>query len=287
MRSARDRKLFLVKVCLIVCGLLAWAGAALAADAGALPAGDWNRSNLERIKVPAGNALTFAVLGDYRSNPAVFEAVLKRLDQEPGLAFAIDVGDLVESGSLESFGDFLSRVRRRLRLPLLTVIGNHDLDRERNSAVYRGIFGPDHYAFQIKDNYFIMIDDVEPGGESEWAWLEAELKKSQAYQTRLVFLHIPLFDPREGQKPHALPEAAGARLLELFARYGVTRVFAGHIHGYFDGTWDGVPYTITAGAGAPLYGTDPEHYFYHYLIVTLEEGKVRIQVRRISAEGRP
>ncbi len=287
MRSARDRKLSLVKVCLIVCGLLVWAGTGLAADAGALPAGDWNRSNLERIKVPAGEALTFAVLGDNRSNSAVFDQVLKRLDQEPGLAFVIEVGDLVERGSPESFADFLSRVRRHLRLPLLTVIGNHDLDEERSSSLYRRIFGPDRYAFQIKDNYFIVINDVEPGGEAEWGWLEAELKKSQACQTRLVFLHIPLFDPREGQKPHALPEAAGARLLELFARYGVTRVFAGHIHGYFDGTWDGVPYTITAGAGAPLYGTDPDHYFYHYLKVTLEGGKVSIQVQRISAEGRP
>jgi hypothetical protein len=67
----------------------------------------------------------------------------------------------------------------------------------------------------------------------------------------------------------------------------VTHVFAGHIHSYFSGNWDGIPCTITAGAGAPLYGTDPEHFFYHYLEVTLKEGKVSLQVQRIAEKGTP
>ena len=65
----------------------------------------------------------------------------------------------------------------------------------------------------------------------------------------------------------------------------MTHIFAGHIHGYFAGEWDGVPYTITAGAGAPLYGTDPKHFFHHYLKVTLQGGEVQIKVQRIKTEG--
>jgi hypothetical protein len=100
-----------------------------------------------------------------------------------------------------------------------------------------------------------------------------------------VFLHTPLFDPRGGDKHHCLAEAAGRRLAALLRQYHVTHIFAGHIHSYFSGNWDSVPYTITGGAGAPLYGTDPEHFFYHYLKVTLQGGKVHVKVQRIKAEG--
>ena len=275
---------------LVLLLLLAWAGVGLSAAAGALPAQDWNHQNLQKIKVSEGNSLTFAVLGDNRSNPAVFEQVLKQINRDPSLAFAIDVGDLVETGTVENFSTFLGEVRQYLGLPLLTVVGNHDLEKEdRSAALYRRIFGPDHYAFQLKGNYFIMVNDVENYqiSEAQWRWLERELKKSQAYKTRLVFLHVPLFDPRGGENHHALSEDTGRRLAALFRQYHVTHVFAGHIHSYFSGNWDGVPYTITAGAGAPLYGTDPEHYFYHYLKVTLKDGKVSIQVQRIADKGTP
>jgi len=271
---------------LIILLILAWVGVGLGAEPGPLPARDWNQKNLQRIKLPPGPTLTFAVLGDNRSNPKVFGQVLKQMDCDPGLTFAIDVGDLVETGTVENFRVFLDQFRRYLRLPLLTVIGNHDLERRHGARLYEKIFGLDHYAFQLKDNYFIVVNDVDRTGvsQAQWRWLEMELKKSQAYQTRLVFLHIPLFDPRSG-KPHALPFATGQKLAVLFSRYHVTHIFAGHIHGYFSGKWDGVPYTITAGGGAPLYGTNPQHFFYHYLKVTLTDGKVTTKVQRLVLKG--
>lgn len=272
---------------LIVLFFLAWMGVGLGADTEALPAHDWNLQNLKQIKVPAGDNLTFAVLGDNRSNPPVFEQVLKQMNRDPGLAFAIDVGDLVETGTVENFRNFLDQVRQNLRLPLLTVLGNHDLKKDNGAHLYQRIFGPDHYAFPIKGNYFIVVNDAENYqiDAPQWRWLEEELKKSQAYKTRLVFLHTPLSDPRGGENHHALAEETGSKLAALFRQYHVTRVFAGHIHGYFSGNWDGVPYTITAGAGAPLYGTDPNHYFYHYLKVTLRDGKIDIKVQRLASKG--
>jgi 3',5'-cyclic AMP phosphodiesterase CpdA len=283
----RSGKFFVWTCWLVILVLLAWVGAGLGDAAGPLPAQDWNLHNLNRITVPAGDRLTFAVLGDNRSNPAVFGQVLKQLDRDPDLAFAVDLGDLVETGSVENFRPFLDQVRRHLRLPFLTVIGNHDLEKGRGDRLYRQIFGPAHYAFQIKDHYFIVVNDVEAGriSESQRVWLESELKKSQAYQTRLVFLHTPLFDPRGGEHHHALPEDTGRQLADLFRRYQVTHVFAGHIHSYFTGNWDGVPYTVTGGAGAPLYGTDPQHDFYHYLKVTLTADKIAIAIQRLGLKG--
>jgi 3',5'-cyclic AMP phosphodiesterase CpdA len=167
------------------------------------------------------------------------------------------------------------------------VVGNHDLGENQDLTLYRKIFGPDYYAFQLKDHHFIVLNDnLDTGmGAAQMAWLEQELSKSQSYKTRLVFLHIPLFDPRGGENHHCLPEATGRRLAALFRKYRVTHIFAAHIHGYFAGNWDGVPYTVTGGAGAPLYGTDPEHFFYHYLKITLRGDHVEVQVRRLPAAG--
>ncbi len=280
-------KLPVIRLVLIILWLLAWAAASLAADGAALPAKDWNLRQIERLQAVDGGPLTFAVLGDGRSNPAVFERLLKAMAADPSLTFAIEVGDMVAQGTLEQFEAFFKQIRSVVRLPFLALVGNHDLGKNHDLTLYREIFGPDYYAFPVKGNYFIMVNDVEEGGvgEVQWRWLEDELKKSQSYQTRLVFLHTPLFDPRGGNNHHCLPEAAGRRLAALFHKYHVTHVFAGHIHSYFSGNWEGVPYTITAGAGAPLYGADPAHFFYHYLKVTLRGDQVDVQVQRLSTPG--
>ena len=287
MVKTRLQRLLAVRLGLIILLLLAWTGAGLADDSAALPAKDWNPRQVERLQAPAGDKLTFAVLGDNRSNPEVFGRVLRQLNRDPSLVFAIAVGDMVERGTLEQFVDFFKQIQPYGRLPFLTAVGNHDLGKNQDLTLYRQIFGPDYYAFPLQDNYFIVVNDAAPDGvgEVQWDWLEKELKQSQSYKTRLVFLHTPLFDPRGGDKHHCLPEAAGRRLAALLRQYRVSHIFAGHIHSYFSGDWDGVPYTITAGAGAPLYGTDPEHFFYHFLKVTLQGGEVHVEVQRIKTEG--
>jgi serine/threonine-protein phosphatase CPPED1 len=285
--KTRLLRLAAARLGLIILLVLAWTGAGLAADSAALPAKDWNLRQVERLQAPAGGKLTFAVLGDSRSNPEVFERVLKGMAGDPSLTFAIDVGDMVERGTLEQFDEFFKQIRPYGRMPFLTAAGNHDLGKNQDPTLYREIFGPDYYAFQLKDNYFIVLNNNLPAGmgEAQMAWLEAELKKSQSYKTRLVFFHYPLFDPRGGKYHHSLTEEAGRRVAALFSRYKVTHIFASHIHGYFTGKWDGVSFTVSGGGGAPLAGTDPANFFYHYLKVTLQEGEVHVEAQRIKAEG--
>jgi serine/threonine-protein phosphatase CPPED1 len=287
MVKNRLQKLPAIRLLLIILWLLAWTGVGLAVDSAALPAKDWNPRQVERLQAPAGGKLTFAVLGDSRSNPSVFERVLKDMAGDPSLTFAIDVGDMVERGTLEQFDAFFKQLQPYGRLPFLTAAGNHDLGKKQDLTLYRQIFGPDYYAFQLQDHYFIVLNDnLRTGmGEAQMAWLEDELKKSQSSKTRLVFFHYPLFDPRGEKYHHSLPEEAGRRLAALFSRNKVTHIFAGHIHGYFTGKWDGVPFTISGGGGASLGGTDPGNFFYHYLKVTLQAGEVHVEVQRIKTEG--
>jgi serine/threonine-protein phosphatase CPPED1 len=280
---------FQVQAVLLFFFILAVAYPARAADTGSLPAQNWNRENLQRIKGLAAEPLTFTVMGDNRDNPEIFGKVLKQADNDPGLTFAIHLGDMVHKVDLDQYRIFFNEVRQNYRQPLVTVIGNHELYGERGLELYREIFGPDYYSFQVGGNYFIVVDDAakEVMTPEQLSWLEAELRKAQAYKTRLVFLHVPLFDPSGSPKPHCLPPEAAARLLALFKKYQVSHVFAAHLHGYYAGAWDGLPYTITGGAGAPLYGKDTRHDFYHYAKVTIAGGKVKVQVRPLAdGEGK-
>ena len=138
------------------CGSWPGLGLASGADSAPLPARNWNLRQVESLKAPKGGTLTFAVLGDNRSNPAVFGRVLRNWIGDPGLAFAIDVGDMVEQGTLAQFDDFFKQIRSAVRLPFLTVAGNHDLGKNQDLTLYRKIFGPDYYAFQLGDHYFIV-----------------------------------------------------------------------------------------------------------------------------------
>jgi len=196
----RLQRLPAVRFALIILLFLAWGCAGRGTDHESLPARDWNPRQVARLQAPAGGKLTFAVLGDNRSNPAVFDRGIKEMAGDSSLTFAIIVGDMVERGALEEFNDFFKQIQPYGRMPFLTAVGNHDLGKDRDLTLYREIFGPDYYSFQVKDNYFIVVNDVESDGigEVQWGWLEKELRQSRSYKTRLVFLHTPLFDPRGG-----------------------------------------------------------------------------------------
>jgi hypothetical protein len=228
------------------------------------------------------------VLGDNRGNFPVFENLLRQMSGDKSLQFAIHLGDMVDKGELDKYRPFFQSLRQYLKIPMLALIGNHELAADPEGKLYTEIFGPRNYSFHLGNCYFIMFDDAAKSGpdEEQYRWLEAELKKAGSYRTRLVFLHVPLHDPRGGEHRHCLLPDCGRRLEALFKQYRVTHVFAAHIHGFFEGRWDGVPYTITAGAGAKLYGADPQHFFYHYLKVTVCGDRVQTQVHRLWEEGR-
>ena len=116
---------------------------------------------------------------------------------------------------------------------------------------------------RLDNNYFIMLDDAakEGVGPEQFRWLEAELQKSQAAKTRLVFLHIPLYDPRGGENHHCLRPEEAARLLALFKKYKVTHVFAAHIHSYYAGPGTACPIPSAAGPGPRCTAPIPAHYF--------------------------
>lgn len=246
-----------------------------------------------------GGKFNFAVMGDNKNGFSTFQSILRDIDSKTDqLTFAIDVGDLVFDGEQEKYRVFYNQIKDE-KLPFLVALGNHDI-REEGRAIYYDIFGPFYYSFTVGNSYFIVLDDANMVriDDPQMAWLKQQLAESRSYSHVFVFLHVPLLAPGE-DLPKPLSTGPGKELvrlmkyhssladkqqvgniLALFRDYHVTRVFASHIHGYFTGDWKGVPYTITGGAGAELIGTDPEHYFYHYLVVSVDGDQVTTSIVR-------
>ncbi len=236
---------------------------------------DWNYHQLQKINNRQNN-FSFAVFGDNKNSIKTFDNLISKLNQD-NITFAIDDGDLVYDGEKEKFRFFINQIKK-INPPFLTVFGNHEA-RENGRAVYYNIFGNFYYSFHIGKSYFIVLDDSNEKklDLAQLAWLKNELKNSQAYQQRFVFMHVPLYDPRKGNRQvgHSLSDINFAKQLnQLFDDNNITMLFASHIHGYYRGHWGRTPYIITGGAGAELAGTDPAHYFYHYIKVNVNGDKI-------------
>jgi 3',5'-cyclic AMP phosphodiesterase CpdA len=249
-----------------------------------LAVSDWNKNEISKIKIADPEDFTFAVFGDNKGNYSFFEPLLRDISHNREIAFAIDIGDLVSNGKMGQYRRFLKQIERNVTIPFLTAIGNHDLN-NGSSGNYQAIFGPTYYTFQVGQSYFLVLDATTEAGfdKTERKWLEEELKKSQASKARFVFMHVPPFDPRGKGFHKCLND--GEDLLDLFRRYKVSHLFASHIHGYFSGAWQGIPYTITGGGGGKLQGDDPNHFFHHYVTVHFHQGMTETVVKRIEAEG--
>jgi hypothetical protein len=240
----------------------------------------FNQQQLAKIS-KSSTSYSFVVYGDNRDSKGRFNKMLLDINKK-NVIFSMANGDLVSTGSKTELYDFIKQTRIS-KIPTLTVIGNHELYPGKGSLHYKQIFGPTYYSFAMKNSYFIVLDDSNNIGlgNTQRLWLINELKKSQKYKYRFIFFHTPLYDPRKGKyvQGHSLTNLKNAQdMNNLFDKYNVTMIFSSHIHGYFTGKWHKTPYIITGGAGVNLAGTNPQNFFFNYVIVHVNGNKVSYQV---------
>jgi hypothetical protein len=227
-------------------------------------------------------SFTFAVCGDSRGGDAVYGEILRRAEED-GAAFLVNTGDLVQSGRASEFQAF-AELMSDFSLPFYPAPGNHDSpDGLLDEFVQYSGAPAAHYSFDYGLGHFVVADshtgEISP---RELDWLEADLAATDR-PLKMVFLHHPPFDP-DGTD-HIMLRGNDA-FMALMQEYGVSYVFAGHIHAYAEETRDGVHYFITGGAGAPLYTRDHPQAFYHYVRVTVNGADVSTEVVRIEPSGR-
>lgn len=234
----------------------------------------------------APERVRFVVLGDNR-NTSRIPPVIHECAKQEGPAFIFNTGDLVRFGRASEY------VRRYVPLleiaepvPVFSVPGNHDRGARHDFAGFVAVHGDERFTFDYGCCRFVGINNAKKGRveKGDIAFLQGELAKPGA-EHKFVFIHIPPRFFEDGiittTKRRGFKKLAG-EFHDLMVRHHVTEVFMGHIHGYSSKLVDGVQYTLTAGAGAPLCKQLPEQSRVHnYVVVEAGAGGLTREVVRL------
>jgi 3',5'-cyclic-AMP phosphodiesterase len=215
--------------------------------------------NLTLIQtLDAGDSKSFkvAVLADVHYHYGKLEDAVTHINADPSYAFAIVAGDLTENGLKQEFV-FFHETMARLKIPYITVIGNHDY-LSNGGVLYKQMYGPYNYTLVFNNTKFILFDNntIESEKEPNLDWFASELVNDNGYDHVIPLAHIPPYDVQMKEyrdKYH-----------ELLAQNGVPISIHGHRHDFSieDVFGDGIKYvtisspqkrsytelTITAGA---------------------------------------
>jgi len=227
--------------------------------------------------------------GDHRpgsgdEQPEIFFKIRDAINGEDG-AFVIDSGDLVYSGTIYQWAELMKAWK--WNKPVFVAVGNHEYNGE-GVNIYHYFFGPTDYAFSLGGYRFIFANNVMNGyrlKDEQWEWIEKELELAKERGERpVIVMHAPPYDPRPSDE-HTLDPSDAKRLLGLMREYKAFGIF-GHIHIYWYGTYEDVPFVITGGGGAPLYAKPEEGGFYHYVRLFMGDGG-SIKVEPVKVSPRP
>ena len=182
--------------------------------------------------------------------------VVRDINKRPNLKFVIHLGDIVHPVPAipNLFGEASMRFKEiveELNYDLHVLPGNHDVGdkysdwtpavcvSEEYLKLYRETFGPDFFAFSQMGVHFVMLNAplINSGLKSEKRqrdWLENYLETNKGGRF-VVNIHYPVFLTERNEGPHYdnIDEPGRSWLLDLFQKYKVEILFAGHVHNFW------------------------------------------------------
>ena len=242
---------------------------------------------------------SFAVMGDSRSNPSIFTKITK-LTEEENPDFIISMGDLVENGGdYEEWQRFYFDIIKDFAgtVPVVSTLGDHEADGD-NGELFRYFLRKNEttdkqwFSFDFGDAHFISLDFRFQESDEMIKWFEDDIKKANK-KWNFVYMHRPSFNyggHRTAWGQDIWPD--------LFYKYKVDIVFAGHSHLYErfypvkpDNGSDAfaVTYITTGGAGAGLYEAmtnkdilKQSESVNHFLSIKIDKNKLSMKAIRMD-----
>jgi hypothetical protein len=251
-----------------------------------LPAKKWIYSNLEKIHIKDPTHFSFAVFCGSKISRLVFKGLLEQVDHDFDIAFAVDLGDAVLSGGKTHYHFFIKQIDDNLGIPLLTVLGDNELSGD-GRELYSKIFGPFYYSFKIGKNYFLVLDNADKKGlsDKQMVWLENELKQSWECDSRIIFMHRPLYYSSENNNNQSMSKETSVKLTVLFLKYQATHIFASQINGFYEDDFKGIPYFLTGGAEKKSHNRHGKHGYFHFLKVNVEKKNIDVEFKKEFSSG--
>jgi len=179
--------------------------------------------------------------------------------------FVVITGDLLnrkdDKSQIAEFKRITSKINSSI--PVWYSPGNHDIgqspsQQDIDNFIYE--FGPDRFSFTHKNSAFIglnscLIKSSIPELEKlQFEWLNKELSKSAGLNHIIIFSHYPFFVNSfdEPETYSNIPVETRNRYLELFKKYKVDAIFAGHLHDNASATYGQMEMVTTSSVGKPL-----------------------------------
>jgi len=215
-----------------------------------------------RVDLPANDEISFSVRSPDADDPspwrfAVYADVQEALDrvediyvkmnETPGVRFALISGDLTSQGRVEQLEEFQQKMKM-LSFPCFSTLGNHELGTRED--LYHDYYGRGNYSFDFRGVKFTLLDSASATLDPlVYDWLDGWLEQGRD-KIHVVTMHIAPIDPVGARNGSFASRAEADKLLLSLARGDVDMTFYGHVHSYYAFENAGIPAHITGGGGA-------------------------------------
>ena len=244
----------------------------------------------EKLKSNKGEAFSFIAFGDNHAgfifDDSAFLKIIRRINREYRfkkfkIDFVVNLGDITFMKGTK--WDYLTynKLRSKIKFPVISLMGNHD-DDKHGEHLFKEYVGKSEFSFANRNSYFIVVDNkITDLSERQCVWLEDELKKSQEYRHRFIFMHKQALSPY--QQSWFRPEFGkwSYRFMKMCEAYKVNIVFAGHEHMFQEGTYGNVRYVTSGGGGMFIQIPESEGGYLNYVVVRVYGDYVDYEVRKV------
>jgi predicted phosphodiesterase len=161
--------------------------------------------HLEALQMlPSQEKFKVAVIADTHNHYVDLDNVVRLINSRNDIAFVIVVGDVTNIGLMNEFLWFHD-IARKLTVPYLTVMGNHD-SLSKGKKIYNKMYGQFNYSFDYSGTQFIILNSNQrdfPNEAPDLNWLQSQLQESYLYDNVIVFAHVPPHDHRDWIVPQS------------------------------------------------------------------------------------
>ncbi|HUX52890.1 MAG TPA: metallophosphoesterase [Williamwhitmania sp.] len=201
----------------------------------------------------------FAVISDPHSYYSDLADAVSSINKNSSVLFTVVCGDVTDAGLFKEF-DWEHQIISKLKVPFVTVIGNHDC-LSNGKLIYDKMYGPTNFSFSYRHTQLVFFDDVvweNNNATPNFTWLSETLNDGGTYTHRILFAHIP---PGNDQLQGADDSTFRAVLKDR-----IDIGFFGHNHDYECKQADGFRYVVV--------GSVCKRY---YTIVTVEKDTIKTE----------